>query len=414
MTTRVLLLTQWFDPEPTSKGMAFARELTRLDCEVEVVTGFPNYPGGKLYPGYRMKWLQRERIDGIQITRVPLYPSHDGSSVRRALNYLSFAAAALTYCLFGAKKPHVIYAYLPPLTVGIGAALVGIARRVPVVCNIHDMWPDTLQATGMVSNAHVIQVMSRMCNWVYRHVDRIVVVTPGFKRLLLDRGVPECRVDVIYNWCDQAALLASVRGDSANLPGEGKFRIAFAGNIGKAQGMDAVIQAAVVLQVQAPGIHFIFIGGGVEVSRLKQLVGNLGLMNVSFLPRVPENEIGWMLRKSDALLVHLRKDRLFEITIPSKTQAYMAIGKPVLMAVNGEAAALVRDSACGVLAVPDDADSIASAALALFRSDGESLGRMGECGRHYYDEHLSLRAGTARFAKIFHQLAGDQSVSASC
>ena len=131
MATKVLLLTQWFDPEPTFKGLVFARELVRQGFEVEVVTGFPNYPGGKLYPGYKVRWLQRELIDGVRITRVPLYPSHDQSALGRILNYLSFATSATIYSIFGAKRPDVIYAYHPPLTTGIAAQQMndGSGRR---------------------------------------------------------------------------------------------------------------------------------------------------------------------------------------------------------------------------------------------------------------------------------------------
>src|SRR5437868_9815473 len=111
MTKRILLLTQWFDPEPTIKGLVFARELVKLGYEVEVVTGFPNYPGGKIYSGYRMSWRQRETIEGVQITRLPLYPSHDDSAVRRVANYLSFALSAAFYCVFQARKADVVYVY---------------------------------------------------------------------------------------------------------------------------------------------------------------------------------------------------------------------------------------------------------------------------------------------------------------
>src|SRR5690606_27764828 len=161
MTVRVLLLTQWFDPEPTFKGLVFARELVRQGFEVEVVTGFPNYPGGKLYPGYRVKLLQREFIDGVHVTRVPLYPSHDHGAIKRVLTYVSFAAALLFYGLFGAKRADVIYAYHPPLTVGIAAALIRFFRRIPVVYDIQDMWPDTLRATGMFSNEKALGVVGK-------------------------------------------------------------------------------------------------------------------------------------------------------------------------------------------------------------------------------------------------------------
>ncbi|WP_338014903.1 glycosyltransferase family 4 protein [Pseudomonas cavernicola] len=233
MATRVLLLTQWFDPEPTFKGQVFARELVRQGFEVEVVTGFPNYPGGKLYPGYKLRLLQREQIDGVQVTRVPLYPSHDQGAVGRVLNYVSFAAASLCYGLFGAKRPDVIYAYHPPLTVGITAALIRLFRRVPVVYDIQDMWPDTLRATGMLSNEKALKVVSAVCDWVYRRANQLVVLSPGFKRLLIERGVPEGKIEVIYNWCAEDSLATPLGSVPVSFPGNDKFRVLFAGNMGK-------------------------------------------------------------------------------------------------------------------------------------------------------------------------------------
>ena len=238
MATRVLLLTQWFDPEPTFKGIVFARELVRQGFEVEVLTGFPNYPGGKVYAGYRIKLLQREVIDGVQVTRVPLYPNHDQSAIKRVLNYASFAASSLFYGLFIARRADVIYAYHPPLTVGITAGLLRLFRRIPVVYDIQDMWPDTLRATGMITNPRALSVVAGVCQWVYRRVDHIAVLSPGFKRLLQQRGVPETKVDVIYNWADEAALTSPRGHPPASFPGPNRLRILFAGNMGKAQALD--------------------------------------------------------------------------------------------------------------------------------------------------------------------------------
>jgi len=405
MATRVLLITQWFEPEPTFKGLVFARELVRQGFEVEVLTGFPNYPGGKIYPGYKLKLLQREVIDGVRVTRVPLYPSHDQGAVGRVLNYVSFAAAALIYGLFGAKRPDVIYAYHPPLTVGIAAALIRLFRRVPVVYDIQDMWPDTLRATGMFSNEKALKVVSRVCDWVYRRVDQIVVLSPGFKRLLIDRGVPEHRVEVIYNWCAEDSLAAPQGALTASFPSKDKFRILFAGNMGKAQALDAVLQAAELLQQQAANIAFVFLGGGVEVQRLQQLAVQKQLTNVTFLPAVPMAEVGSYLDAADALLVHLRKDPLFSITIPSKTQAYRAGGKPILMAVDGDAADLVRESGCGRGAESENPESIAEAALALHDSSPQQRRTMAENSRAFYQQRLSLTVGASRFGELFTQMA---------
>ncbi|MEG0636081.1 MAG: glycosyltransferase family 4 protein, partial [Pseudomonas sp.] len=237
MATRVLLLTQWFDPEPTFKGLVFAQALVAQGFDVEVITGFPNYPGGQVYAGYKVKLIQREVIGGVKVTRVPLYPSHGQSGIGRVLNYVSFAASSLLYGLFGAKRPDVIYAYHPPLTVGIAAALIRLFRRVPVVYDIQDMWPDTLRSTGMFSNEKALRTVSRVCDWVYKRVDQLVVLSPGFKTLLIERGVPAAKIDVIYNWCAEDMICAPNAEKPENFPSPSRFRVLFAGNMGKAQSL---------------------------------------------------------------------------------------------------------------------------------------------------------------------------------
>ena len=404
MAIRVLLLTQWFDPEPTFKGLVFARELVRQGFEVEVLTGFPNYPTGRLYPGYRMRWLQREEVDGVQVTRVPLYPSHDQSAVRRILNYLSFATSALLYGLFIARRSDVLYAYHPPLTVGVVAGLIRLLRRIPVVYDIQDMWPDTLRATGMITNDKALGIVSRVCGWVYRRVDRIAVLSPGFKNLLLERGVPDGKVRVIPNWADEPSLRQPPGYVFSDLPSNGCFRILFAGNMGKAQALDAVLGAASLHQGQGARICWMLMGGGVEVDRLKQRAKDMKLDNVVFLPPVPMAEVGAYLRSADVLLVHLRDDPLFKITIPSKTQAYMAVGKPILMAVGGDAAELVKHANCGVVAEPEDSVSIAQAAEQLALMTRDQLRVMGARGRDYYQKELSLQVGVGRFGELFQHL----------
>lgn len=402
--TRVLLLTQWFDPEPTFKGIVFARELVRQGFEVEVVTGFPNYPGGRLYPGYRIRLLQREVIDGVQVTRLPLYPNHDQSAIKRVLNYASFAASALVYGLFLARRADVMYAYHPPLTVGIAASLIRFFRRIPVVYDIQDMWPDTLRVTGMLSNPKALNLVAAVCRWVYRRVDRIVVLSPGFKRLLVERGVPPAKVDVIYNWADEAALAAPTGQLPAAFPGPERFRILFAGNMGKAQALGTVLDAASLLQAQGSRVCFVMLGGGVEQAALKKRALEQGLTNVVFFPAVPMVQVGTYLHAADALLVHLRKDPLFEITIPSKTQAYMAAGKALLMAVDGDAAELVRQSGGGVVAESENARGLAQVAHTLATTAPQALATMGKQAQQFYAERLALAVGVGRFGQILKQL----------
>jgi colanic acid biosynthesis glycosyl transferase WcaI len=402
---RVLLLTQWFDPEPAFKGLVFARELVRQGFEVEVVTGFPNYPGGKVYAGYKIKLIQRERIDGVEVTRLPLYPNHDQSAIKRVLNYASFAASALFYGLFMAKRADVMYAYHPPLTVGVAASLIRWLRGIPLVYDIQDMWPDTLRATGMLNNPRALSLVGRVCDWVYRRVDQVVVLSPGFKRLLVQRGVTESKIEVIYNWADESALSTPTGTLAANFPGDDRFKIVFAGNMGKAQALDAVLQAAEILQGRGSRVCFVMLGGGVEVGRLKERTNALALDNVVFLPAVPMAEVGTVLGAADALLVHLRKDPLFEITIPSKTQAYMAVGRPLLMAVNGDAAALVTQSNSGLTAESENPVALADAAQRLADMPLDQLYAMGNRARQFYQERLGLAVGAGRFGEVFKALA---------
>ena len=397
---RVLLLTQWFDPEPVPKGLAFARELVRQGCDVEVVTGFPNYPGGKLYPGYRIRFIQREEIEGVKITRVPLYPSHDSSPLRRVANYVSFSVSLFFYTLLCARKADVVYAYHPPLTVGFAAAALRLLRRFPVVYDIQDMWPDSLRTSGMVKNERVLAIVEKVCQWVYKKVDKIVVLSPGFKDLLVSRGVDEQKIEVIYNWCDESALLdESTTGDDSKRLPDG-FNILFAGTMGKGQGLDAILDAAARVQECAPRIRFVFLGSGTESEFLKERARAQALKNVLFLPRVPMAEVGAILQAADALLVHLKDDALYRITIPSKTQAYMAVGKPILMAVSGDAAKLIDEARCGVPALSENTESIATAAMALEKMTEAELAEMGKRGKNYYWAHLSLAAGVSRFKAV--------------
>jgi colanic acid biosynthesis glycosyl transferase WcaI len=402
---RILLLTQWFNPEPAIKGLIFAKELLKQGFDVEVVTGFPNYPGGKLYPGYKIRLIKREVVDGVQITRLPLYPSHSQNALGRVVNYVSFSVSALFYGFLMDRRPDVIYAYHPPLTVGIAVSLIRLIRRVPIVYDIQDMWPDSLCATGMVTNYHVLDIVGRICKMVYRSVDHIVVLSPGFKQILIDRGIPEKKIDVIYNWCDEVSISNPNSVAPKDFPGKEKFSIVFAGNMGKAQALNFVLDAAEMVQRKATKICFLIIGGGVEVNNLKKIAHEKNLHNVRFFQSVPMTEIGGLLRKADALLVHLKKDPLFAATIPSKTQAYMAAGKPLLMAVDGDAARLVKDADCGVVAESENPKSIAEAAMKLYSQTQKERKAMADRGMKYYETHLSLSVGVEKYAAIFKSVA---------
>ena len=402
---RVLLVTQWFDPEPTFKGLLFAKELLARGYEVEVITGFPNYPGGRIYEGHSVKAIQSEYLDGVLVRRVALYPSHDNGKIGRALNYLSFAVSALLCGLFVSKRPDIVYAYHPPLTVSLAAMIVKFFRRVPVVMDIQDIWPDTLAATGMIKNRVLLSLISKICDVTYKSADKIVVLSPGFKQLLIGRNVPEVKIEIIYNWTDEEAIRSDfslVPDEIRGIPG---FKILFAGNVGKAQDLGVVVDAAYSLKNDCPTINFFILGRGLELDILKRRVASLGLENIYFLEPVGMREVGSFLNAADALLIHLRRDPLFEITIPGKTQAYMAAGKPILMGVAGDAGRLVANADCGLVFDPGNPQSLAAAVKKLVSAPTSDLQYFGRNGRAYYYEHLSLACGVNRFQRIFRELS---------
>lgn len=404
---RILLLMQWFDPEPQIKGLAFAKKLRCLGNDIEVLTGYPNYPGGKLYPGYSIKPFQVEMMEGIRVMRVPLFPSHDASAFRRILNYVSFGIASLFAGLLIVSRKDVIYACGPPVTVGVGAALICLIRRIPFVYDIQDLWPDSLGATGMFNNSFGSKIVGYVCKWVYSRSTHITVQSLGVKERLIARGVPEEKISVIFNWCDEASIVTEqtsinkLNHSNQNSIPSSTFDVLFAGNMGKAQDMDAVLEAMRLLQIEVPSIRLLLLGGGIEVPRLKKSAKDQNITNVTFIPRVPMAEAAGFLTRADVLLVHLKDDPLFKITIPAKTQAYLAVGKAIVMAVAGDASRLVLESKSGVCAQPSNARSIADAIQQLAVLPPSELQKMGEYGQAFYWANMSLDIGARKFLAIF-------------
>lgn len=397
---KILLISQWFDPEPTFKGLAFARQLVNNGHQVTVITGFPNYPGGKVYQGYKIRPVQHEQIDGINIYRVALYPSHDKSALGRVCNYLSFAFTALIMALIKVWKHDVVYAYHPPLTVGMAAGIASRIAAKPLVYDIQDLWPDTLAATGMINNAKALKVVGFFCQLTYKMASALVVLSPGFKQLLIERGVPSHKITVIPNWCDERALQQPTENLSSLLPRD-CFNIVFAGNMGPAQALEVILAVAQRLADTHPQIQFHLIGDGISKADLQQQAQTLALTNVYFHPRVPMTQIGAYLQSAHALLVHLRDDSLFSITIPSKTQAYMAMAKPVIMAVKGDAANIIQQSGGGIVALPENVQDIAQQIANLAGLTDAQLQHMGQEAYRYYQHELSLVVGVQHFEQVF-------------
>lgn len=399
----LIILTQWFDPEPAFKGLFFAKMLKEKGWNIEVLTGFPNYPGGKLYPGYKVKAVQKEIIEDIQVTRLPLYPSHNNSGIKRGLNYISFAFSSLFYSLLFLKRPNIIYIYHPPLTTGLVGAIVKSIRNIPFVLDIQDLWPDTLSSTGMISNKYALSLIGYIANWIYKKADHLVVLSPGFKTKLVERGIPEEKIEVIQNWCNEDHLLNKEPERPQNMP-TASFTVLFAGNLGKAQALDTVLFAADIVYKINPSIRFVFIGNGVELSHLKELKSHLELKNVDFLPQVPSSEIVGYLAHADVLLVHLKNEPLFEITIPSKIQVYMAVKKPILLGIKGDSFTLIENAHCGFNFEPENTQELAEKVLMMALLTPDKLNALGGNGYSYYMNFLHSKIGVNRFSSVFKRI----------
>ena len=399
---RILFLTQWFQPEPAFKGLPFVEKLKAMGYDVEVLTGFPNYPGGKVYPGYRVRLYQREMMDGVPIHRVALFPSHDRSGFKRIANYLSFGLFASVLGPRVVKKPDVVYVY-NLITLVWGAARLKKRYGCRIVYDVQDLWPESVANSGMMKNRVLLWALRRWCDRAYRKADKIAVLSQGFKQALTARRIPEERIEVIYNWADESGQARCGGGSGFDEQCEiaNTFNVVFAGTMGTMQGLDTVLDAAAICRDDLPKVRFVLVGGGTEVERLKRSAHERLLHNVVFIPRIPMQEMQKVWALAHTLLVHLVDDPLFRITIPSKTQAYLAVGLPVLMAVRGDAADLIQKSGGGVVFPPEDCAAMAAAVRHLFHMPEDERQKMGHEGKNFYARNLSMDIGCNKFLSLF-------------
>lgn len=392
---RLLFISQLFDPEYSIKGLGFLRELKEKGVDVDVITTFPNYPTGKVFDGYRVRPWQVEHKDGIRIIRVYSLISHSKSKVVRALTYLTFMMSALLACLF-VRKPDVIYAYHPQLTIGFVAIFFRWVRRIPFITDVQDLWPDALAATGLHRDGRLYDVIGKLCSVVYQQAAHVVVLSEGYKTALVDRGIPAGKISVVYNWHADETPVSGMSGPDL-LPGGYRYRFVYAGNLGAAQSLRPVIEAFGSLKGES--ISLVVIGAGVEGDDLDRHAQALGADNVFFLGYVSSGRIKDYLAQADVLVVHLRDEDLFKVTIPSKIQAYLSSAKPILMAVGGESNQIVHQAGAGETALPENPESIAAAARELVRK-ADQWQLMGSNARSYYERVMARQIGVAKIVDI--------------
>jgi glycosyltransferase involved in cell wall biosynthesis len=406
LAMRILILTQFFDPEPASiPGLPFASWLQSQGHNVEVITGFPNYPGGKFYPGTRVALWRRDEFESIRVNRVLLYPSHNGSAVSRMVNYSSFAISAATIGSFLTRRPDVVYVYHPPGSIALPAFLWRYMRGVPFLYHVQDLWPDSVVSSGMVTGpiaARTILAMLHLWSrWTYRAASAIVTISPGMRLELIGRGVPAEKVHSIPNWVEETIYFPYQRDESLaeKLGFAGRFNVVYSGNLGVLQDLNTVVDAAELLR-EKEKIQFVIIGSGQVERELQESVQQRRLSNVRFLGRMPYRDMAPITALADVMLVTLRGDAFLATTIPSKTQVALASAKPVIMAVAGDAADMVLEAGAGVAAPPGDAAALAAAVLSVEALPPADLTEMGQRGRDYYVQNLSLDSGARKIEKL--------------
>jgi glycosyltransferase involved in cell wall biosynthesis len=389
---RVLFLTHYFPPEgnaPASRVHALCKHWARQGHDVTVITCAPNVPNGVVYNGYRNKLYQKESVDGIRTIRVWTYLAANKGTGRRILNYLSYMASAIVAAVW-TKKPDLIIATSPQFFCGWAGVIVSRLRRVPLILEIRDIWPESIVTVGAMRNQRVVRLLEWLELKMYAAADQIVTVGEGYCTQLCNKGVPVEKISVIPNGVDQEAF----RGHEPdrllrkrwNL-GE-SFVCAYVGTVGMASGLEVLPRAGRLLQARGrTDVKFLVVGDGAIRSDLQREVESNGPDNMVFTGRQNKDLIPAILASVDACLVHLKKRPLFATVMPSKIFEAAAIAKPIILGVEGHAADLVRRAGCGICIEPENETELADA-VERMADDRQLAVTLGRRGHDFFVQHF--------------------------
>ena len=385
---RTLIVSQYFWPE-SFRINDVAKTLVEKGIEVEVLTCKPNYPSGKTLLGYPAWNCQQEIHEGAQIHRIPFFP-RGNSAWCLGLNYLSFIVSGVFFApwLLRKKKFDVIFVYAPsPILQAIPAIFLGWLKGCPVVLWVQDLWPESLSATGYVKNRVLLKLVELVVRFIYRHVDLLLVQSRAFEAPVraLASGTP---IKYYPNSVDNAFTMA-ITNEVPIIPslGEG-FTVMFAGNIGMAQAVGVIVEAASLLK-NYRDIHFIVLGDGSSRQWMLKEAEKRALKNLHLPGRFPIETMPGFMQKASALLVTLTDQPIFAATVPNKVQAYLAAGKPIIACLNGEGARLVVEAGAGLATPAEDAKALAETILQLYSLTPVERKNMGENGRQYFQKHFN-------------------------
>ena len=401
---RILVVTQYFWPE-NMRINDLVRDFTEKGHSVTVLTGLPNYPEGEVYKDYLSAPERFSAYSSAEIFRVPMV-ARGKRSISLVLNYLSFFTSASTigaYKLRGKQFDAVFVYAVSPIMAAIPALFIGRLKKAPVFVWVLDLWPETLRAVGVLKHPALLSMVGKMVSWIYNRTDYLLLQSHGFfdnvKRYCTRNIAPE-RLVYFPSWAEDDFSSSSPQ-DSRLLERDNTvFTVIFAGNLGEAQDLPAVLDAAANLQGKV-AVRWVIVGDGRMSEWVDQQVQSRGLNNVLLLGRHPLEEMPALFANADALLVSLKTNDVFEKTIPGKVQAYLASGRPLLGMINGEAARVIAESGAGLTCASGDASGLADITLALANTDAMELKAMGQAGHQYYLRNYSKSLLLSRLEHLF-------------
>lgn len=397
---RVGIISQWFFPEPVPIPKSMSQALVDRGHSVRVLTGFPSYPFGQIYAGYEDNEVTEETISGARVMRVPTFLSHDLNALHRLRSFLSFGAQSLRRSAF-LRHSDVNYVYATPMTASTAALVCRWLWKTPFVLHIQDLWPESITDSGMMPGGWRKSLINVLIGWAlwpaYFSAAQIIVISPGMKRALIARGVDEKKVTVVYNWDGNERLIDAEISSPSPQRDPHTLHCVYAGNIGQMQDVETIVRAAATVENELD-LRVSLYGSGVAEPSVAALIKNLGVKNVQLLGRVAPDKMQAIYEESDFQFVTLKDFPLFRMTIPSKFQASLANGVPVITTVKGDLADLCVDNELGFVAEPEDVAGLADAIRKAAGMGRDEHTAMSKRAQDFYRANMSTDVAVNRIS----------------
>ena len=409
---RILFLSHYFAPEgnaPATRVHELTRRWAAAGHDVTVVTCAPNVPAGVVYDGYENRWRQREVIDGVEVIRVWTYLAANQGTARRILNYLSYMLTA-TACALRLPRPDLVIATSPQFFCGWAGVLVSKLRRLPFVLEIRDLWPESIVAVGALAESPAIRFLEWLELRMYAAADHVVTVGSGYRDKLEAKGVARERVDIVPNGVDPAVFAPGGDGGAVRreFDLDDGFVCSYIGTIGMGSGLDVVLRAAERLKAEGrQDLRFLCVGDGAVRAELEARARARGLDAVTFTGRQPKERMPEFLAASDACLVHLTRTDLFKTVLPSKLFEAAAVGKPVILGVEGVAAELLAEAEAGLCIEPENEGALVDAVSRL-AGDPALAARLGRNALEKIAPRHDVNRLAAAYLELLGRLAGSE------